>query len=254
MSHKLITNKYIKVGPFYYRFKLGLTIITLITVAILLYLCTWQLGRSFEKKHLIAQLQEKTLRPPTMLLAIKDVNLKTHRFTPVTVQRTYLNQYTFLLDNQMYKSKVGYRVLTAFQSPYLGKWVLIDRGWVQGTASREHLPAIQDVYGVQTLVGTINTIPSGIVLKKDLVDANTSWPFVIQALDYTLIEQSLQHPVYHFVVQLQPSTDPTGIYSMPPIEFGVTSAKHLGYAFQWFMFAVIALVYYVINSCKRIKN
>lgn len=253
MSRKAKEAKYFKLGPIYYRFSPRLTLITIVALCILTYLCIWQLGRAVEKKALTQQVEQKSKSAPLRLADMQKPQLKSHRFYPVLLQGTYLNNFTFLLDNQVMHHKAGYRVITAFQSPFLDKWVLIDRGWVARDANRSILPNIQDVYGVQILQGIINTIPTGIVLKSDTYDPNAGWPLVIQNLDYTFIAQHLQHPVYEFVVQLKSAESP-GAYLIPPLDFGIPSDKHLGYALQWFTFAVLVLIYYILHSFKRTRE
>lgn len=248
MSHKIKGIRYFQVGPFYYRFKLGLTIITILAMLLLINLCIWQIQRYYEKKTMLLQLQKKSEGIPIRLATIDNPRLYTHRFTPVLIQGTYLNNFTFLLDNQVYKKQVGFRILTVFQSPYLNKWILIDRGWIARTKNNT-LPKIQDILGVQIVHGIINTIPTGILLKEDQLNEKATWPIVLQALDFPFIAKNLGHPVYDFIVQLQ--QEPNSIYPMPEINFGVPQEKHLGYALQWFIFATLVLVYYILNSFKR---
>lgn len=252
MSHKIKSNEYIKIGPFYYRFKFSITIFTIVAVFILTHLCIWQLERSFEKEHLFLELERKTQKIPVPLNKIDEPQLEKDRFTPVYIQGTYLNHFTFLLDNQIMNKQAGYRVITAFQSPYLNELVLVDRGWVPRNKDRNTLPPIKEIYGVMVVKGIINNISTGIVLHKDTYTPNATWPIVIQKMDYDFISQNLQMPVYEFVVRLQSSTT-VDSYTMPPLDFGMPSNKHLGYAIQWFIFMILVIVYYIIHSFKLEK-
>lgn len=250
MSEKSdITSRSLPLGRWYFQVRIKFTIFTLLAIIILVYLGTWQLARSMQKKELINQMEQKLLANPVRLPTIVDPQLAKNRFTPVMVYGTYLNKYTFLLDNQVFEGQVGYRVLTVFQSPHLEKWVLIDRGWIEQGKSRKQLPLIHDVFGVQELIGIINTIPTGILLKSDPVVAEPTWPIVIQSLDYDFMTKNLHHPIYDFLIQIRASDSEA--YKMPPIDFGMPSDKHLGYAFQWYGFAVLVFVYYLITSLSR---
>lgn len=253
MSRKVHETKDYNIGPFYYRFSIRLSLITIVAVCIFTYLGMWQIARGYEKKNLIKSLEQKSQGKPLSIKELDASRVEIYRFAPVLLQGIYLNHFTFLLDNQLYEHQVGYRVITAFQSPLLQKLILVDRGWIARTADRTVLPNIQDVYGVQMLHGLINTIPTGIVLKADEYNPEAVWPIVIQNLDYSFIARNLNHPVYEFVVQLNTANAP-GAYLLPKIDFGIPSDKHFAYAMQWFLFAFLVLIYYVVHSFKRSKN
>ncbi len=236
-------------GPWLFEPKLKLSIISLLLILILVYLGVWQLFRAHEKKYLYQQLQQRSTERPIQLKVLQQPSWLTHRYTSVLVGGVFLNQYTILIDNQIYQHEPGYRVLTPVQTPHLDKWVLVDRGWIPMGADRQHLPEIEPIFGVKDIRGLINTIPSGIVLKDDQVQDFPKWPLVLQKADYDLISKQLHHPVYDFVIQLQ--SDDLIQYNMPPLDSGLSSNKNIGYALQWFTFALLAFIYYVIASSRR---
>lgn len=223
------------------KLSLKLSLITLLLSFILVYLGTWQIGRAREKENILVRLAQKSKLPAIKLEHIKDPALIQDRFSNVTVTGVFLNNYSFLLDNQMLDHKVGFRILTPMQTPKLTKWIIVDRGWIPRNTDRNIIPKIESIYGLQEMVGIINTIPSGIILKKDSVNPSTAWPRVIQRIDYELLSQDLKHPIFDFVVQLNTNG----------IDFGISSSKHMGYAMQWFIFASILIIYYLIVSIKR---
>ncbi len=243
-----------KVGTWYFIPRFKLSIFSLILFIILVYLGSWQLARADAKANLIRQMQRRVQQNPVPLAAFPRIDLADNRFMPVVFDGVFINKYTFLLDNQMLDHTPGYRVITIVQSPLLKKWVLVDRGWVQRAAVREHLPDVKDIYGVRYIKGLINTIATGIELKPEHVDtgANTGqvvWPKVIQVLDYTVIANTLQHSVYEFLVQLP--ADSGYSYPTPPIDFGISKDKNIAYAMQWFAFALLVVIYYLIACFKR---
>ncbi len=239
----------LKIGRWRFVPSLKLSIISIILFSILVYLGTWQVGRAKYKKNIVLQIQQKSEESPIPLLLIDKQDLTNDRFTKVFLNGVFLNDFTFLLDNQMYKHKPGYRILTAVQVPNSEKLILVDRGWVALGPSRKQLPVIEEIYGLKKITGIINTIPSGIVLKKDVLKSTTAWPMVIQQVDYEFITNAIQHKVYNFVVQLQ-NHDLTS-YDIIPIEFGNSGSKNIGYAVQWYLFAVLVVIYYLIASFKK---
>ena len=194
----------------------------------------------------------KINQPAIDLEKMNNPSLSQDRFTKVKIDGAYINNHTFLLDNQMLEHKAGFRVLTPMQTPNLKPWILVDRGWVPLVLDRQNLPHIKASHEIKDIVGMINTIPGGIVLSADKVDPQATWPLIIQRLDYKFISQQLNHEVFDFVVQLTP-TDPDA-YPFPPLDVGVSVAKHFAYAVQWFIFAAILLVYFCIISVKRTSN
>lgn len=239
----------LKIGPWYFLPSLKLSIISIILFSILVYLGTWQIGRAKYKKNILHQVQQKSAAEPIQLASLAKQELADNRFIPVSLDGVFLNNFTFLLDNQMYQHKPGYRILTAVQDPHLDKLVLVDRGWVALGSNRKKLPVIEEIYGLKRIVGIINTIPSGIILQKDVLKATDTWPIVIQQVDYEFISNALQHKVYNFVVQLQ--THDLTSYDIIPIEFGISSTKNIGYALQWYFFAALVVIYYLIASVKK---
>lgn len=232
-----------------FKATLKLSIVSITLFTILVYLGTWQMNRGIHKKNISNIVRSKSQDIPVELSSLSHPNLQQHRFTSVTFAATFINQFTFLLDNQIHQHKAGYRVITAAQTPDCDSWILIDRGWIPTGKNRQDLPSIEPIDGVKQLVGIINTIPSGIVLHKDKISQTHQPPFVIQSLDYGLINNLLQHHIFDFVVQLRSN----GItnYIIPELNFGISSYKHWGYAVQWYLFAALVFVYYLIATIKR---
>lgn len=239
----------LKIGSRRFSPSLKLSVFSLILFSILVYLGTWQLGRAEYKKNISHQIQHHAEGEPIQFALLDKLDLVKQRFTRVFLDGVFLNNFTFLLDNQMYKHKPGYRILTAFQAPNLDKLILIDRGWVPLGSSRKQLPSIENIYGLKRVTGIINTIPSGIILRKDVFNPTDTWPVVIQQVDYEFISNAMQHKVYNFVVQLQ-NHDLTS-YDIIPNGFGVSSNKNIGYALQWYFFAALVVIYYLITSFKK---
>lgn len=239
----------LKVGNWYFAPRLKLTAITILLISILVYLSLWQVGRAYEKQNIFHNLQKQSQAEPIQLSDLKEPSLENNRYTPITTEGVYLNNYTILIDNQMHDHKTGYRVITPMHVPHLDKWILVDRGWVATGASRAELPKIDVVFGMKKITGVINTIGSGIVLQKDKAVEHIKWPIVLQNLNYELITTQLHHPIYDFTLQLNEKQP--GSYEYGKITYGISSEKHFGYALEWFLLALLLLTYYVVVSTKR---
>lgn len=233
----------VKIGSWRFVPRLKLSIFALILFIILVYLGNWQLHRASQKKALATAVETKINSVAVKLSTIAEPSLDKDRFLPVTVAGVYMNQYTFFVDNQIVNRRPGFKVLTPLHSPQLNKWVLIDRGWIPMPPDRQHMPEIEPVFGLQYIRGYINNIATGVALEKDKLQAEPSWPLLIQEFDYNFISEQLQHPIYNFIIQTEkPSSD---IFN---------SDRHIGYALQWFTFAILVLIYYVVMSVKRSED
>lgn len=237
------------IGSWYFTPSLRFTILTLITITLLVYLGCWQLHRAKQKKILQKTIQERAHMAPINITELQNPTILNDRYTPVIVEGVFLNQYTFLLDNQMFEHKPGFRVLTAMQVPDLSRWVLIDRGWIDLGSSRAELPKLKPIYGLRKLTGQIDNISTGMVLQRDQAEQNKKWPILIQSMDYNFMEQQLQHMIYNFTIRL--NTDSDLAFRFPQTNAPIDPRKNIIYAVQWFCFAILLLLYYIFIQTKR---
>ncbi len=240
------------IGAWRFSPSIRFTIITLIAFALLVYLGYWQLQRAKQKKKLQATIAARTDMLPVNITTLTNPSLINDRYTPVIVEGVFLNQYTFLLDNQMYNHQPGFRVLTPIQVPDLDRWVIIDRGWIPQGTDRSILPQLEPIYGLRKIIGQIDSISSGIILKKDKFDIDTQWPVLIQSLDYELMQKQLNHLIYNFTIRLNSNSDLA--FKFANINKNINPNKNIMYALQWFSFAILLFIYYLFMQTKRITK
>jgi len=93
--------------------------------------------------------------------------------------------------------------------------------------------------------------PLGFEMGGDALARQTQWPKSSIFLDPVAVARDLGRPLYPRVLALD--ADPASIYvrvhtldfsSMPP-------ARHRAYAFQWFSFAIAAVVILLVLNRKR---
>lgn len=240
-----------------WRFNPGFAscIITILLVPIFISLGFWQLGR-MEFKN---QLQEKLTSQASMIpLSISEIqNTTTNlRFNPLEITGYFLNQYPILLDNQVYKGQVGYRVIMPFQVQTHDTedhpWILVDRGWIPIT-NRNEKPHIKPITTKITLRGIINDPPKPLKLKAATTENPILFPEVMQYIDFNILEQQLQHRIFPFLLWLPPSESPH-TYQVLPITIGMPASRHLGYAIQWFAIALAVLIYYLVINIKGLDK
>ncbi|MGH6895909.1 MAG: SURF1 family protein [Geminicoccaceae bacterium] len=118
------------------RFAPGLwpTIATLIGLAVLLGLGTWQLERLAWKRALIAEREAKLGSSPEILPAASDA-WAAWDFRPAVVEGAFRHDLEQLFGVAAIDGRLGHHVLTPLVRPD-GAAVLVDRGWVP--ADRAH--------------------------------------------------------------------------------------------------------------------
>jgi len=117
--------------------------------------------------------------------------------------------------------------------------------------NRNKLPTLEPILGEVTLTGMINQIPSGLALKPEpLHPLPPSWPLRIQRVDFAVLSKLLTHPIYPFILQLNPG-DPYR-FSAIPNSANISPTRHWAYAIQWYTMAFALIVYYLaINGPRR---
>lgn len=224
-----------------YQFTLakGFLLLCLFFFVLCCSLGVWQLHRYDFKKQLLTAYTERLQQAPIDFAAINKNQIAA--FQPVFVHGEYVNSESILIQNRVYNNKIGYEVLTPFQMQDQS-WVWVDRGWVK-------TPMIPMVQGKQRIQGYIKfNNEYQFILGNNILEPNKK-PLIIQKIDWNELQQFIQHPFYPFVLRLDES-QPGGLVREWIISAS-TPERHLAYAIQWFVMALVLLVAYIAFSCQR---
>jgi len=221
------------------------TTVLLILLAVFISAGVWQLGRAGEKYDLRAAFAAgsivKVLKEP-----VDDADIMEYRFRLIELSGRYDPDHQILLDNIVANGRNGYQVLTPFSTG--DQTVLVNRGWLPADADRTQLPAIDIASSPRTITARINRLPvPGIRLDATGIAA-TDWP---QRLLYPTREQivaALGTSVPDYQLLLNADQADGYLRDWKAVEVG--PKKHYGYAFQWFSFAILALIFYVILNVR----
>ena len=222
---------------------------TLIVFAILVKLSLWQHGRGIEKQQRLTRMTQLNQQSPLTLEQIvllsgkgmedkaidersthdsKEKHAENINDYPVTISGEFNDQEVFLLDNQVEKSSLGYRVFQIVQTEK--HTVLVNLGWVQGSINRQELPTFTPIKGTHNFTGHIRLIESGIMLMEQNFN-NASWPLRVQQIELEKFAKLMNKPLLPFVVYVD-ENEKLGYKKnwhaivMPP-------EKHQAYAVQW---------------------
>ena len=218
--------------------------LALVSICLLISLGIWQLHRAAEKRGLLAMYQTQMQRAPVALSGTS-----AQQYQRVQVQGLAQLPITLLLDNQHHAHQFGYDVLT----PLImvdGNVLLIDQGWVPGDPSRVSLP---DMTGLQSDLHYSGQVyypaKSAFVLGVGL-EVKTPNVIVIESLNMTMISQFLHKPVYPFIIRQSAERQTRFVRDWPIV--ASSPVRHIGYAVQWFLFALGVGVMFIVFHTKRL--
>ncbi|MCC7546757.1 MAG: SURF1 family protein [Burkholderiales bacterium] len=214
-------------------------------VVITAYLGNWQLERAAYKSALQARI-DHAARAPAVRISSRPIDGEPLYYSRVTATGHFVAAATILLDNRVLDGVVGYEVLTPLRLEDSMLHVLVNRGWVKATSSREHLPDVPTPQGVVTVEGLALPPRARYVELGEEAITGPVW-------------QNLKFDQYaqRFGLALQPlllqqgneMRDGLSRSWMRP-DAGVD--RHRAYALQWFvMSGVIAMLYVVLHVRRK---
>jgi len=224
-------------------------VFTLLVLALLINLGLWQSERALEKEQRLQRIEQLSNKSALTLEQVLEQSPDEINDLPIRLDGQFIDGKQFLLDNQVNKGRLGYRVYQVFK--VADKAVLVNLGWVLGSINRQELPEIKPIVGEYNLKGHVRLIESGILLMEQQFPKN-QWPLRVQQIELEKFSQVIDVQLLPFVVYLD-KTDKVGYKKnwqpivMPP-------EKHRAYAFQWFSLAIAWLVLMFWASIKFSRN
>lgn len=174
------------------------------------------------------------------------------RFQRIRLQGRLDPDRQFLLDNRTNGGRPGYEVLTPMY--FLGtegRVVLIDRGWIPFSGFRDKLPDISFPGHVDVEVtGRVDDLPvEGLASGRAAPDPDAAWPKVTSYPHVKELSEMLRRPIEPRILLLDPG-EPNGYVRewQPP---GMSAERHWAYGVQWYAFAALAIVLWVILGMRK---
>jgi surfeit locus 1 family protein len=226
------------------------TLITLVCIPVFISLGQWQHQKAEAKQSLQSQLDGYKHEAPVEFPLQAD-DPETWRYRQVKVKGTYDTRYQILLDNQVEDNRVGYQVVTPLQIEGANLYVLVNRGWVPASANHSEIPLVSTPQGIQQIEGQV-WIPTTKIysLEKPEDQAGTAWQAVWQNMDMKRYRNSVPMAVSPLVIRLSPASAAGGFSRNWPAP-AERIETHIGYAYQWYGFAVTAFIIYLVVSFRK---
>ncbi len=233
-----------------YSFKPSIwkTAATIVVMAICIKLGSWQYYKAEAKLALQKQLEHGLYEAPVTLPETAH-DIEHLRYKRVKFYGTYEPRYQMFLDNQVNSAVIGYHVLTPLKLMGSQQYVLVNRGWIKGDLNRQ-MPHVNTPEGHQEIEGDISIPLTNFFTLESPPSVNDTWQQVWQHLDIQRYEKSVPFKIKPFIVRLNAKSTAGGFDRNWPLPSERIST-HLGYAFQWFGFALTLLVIYIVLNIKK---
>ena len=233
------------------------TLVVLLGMGVLARLGIWQLDRLEQRKARNAILVQQLSLPPLVLadepLPENLADLK-NRQANARGEFDFSHQVALLHQNRM--NLPGIHLITPLVIEGTSQAVLVDRGWLPiDQAAPENWPLF-DEPGPVSVTGFIQlsqTVPARADDDFQHIPPEplSEWYRVdIEAIQAQMPYELL--PIY--ILQLPPDETDASLPYQVTSEFDLSNGPHLGYAIQWFLFALILGVTYISYVNKKETN
>lgn len=221
----------------------------------------WQLRRLEEKRTRNSNILAALDQPPLTLTGqdAQPDSAMLH-FRRVQVTGIFDNAVGMILRNRLLNGVSGIHILTPLRIEGSHQAVLVDRGWIP-RGNRDPTPeerAVYDVSGEVTLQGiAYRTQPRpGLIsflapASQEGQPPDRAWSRV----DIDHIQTQLPYPLLPIFIEQSPESAENSA-DLPRREGSITldEGPHLGYAIQWFSFALILGITYAFFIRQELKR
>ena len=179
----------------------------------------WQAGRASEKRAAGAALER------------------------VSVQGTFVDRFTVLLDNKVRHKQPGYEVVTPLRVSGAGEHVLVNRGWVAAPRTRDELPEIRTPSAEVRIEGV------ALARLPRLLERDGERGRVRQTLDVPAFAAETGLKLQPRIIEQHSALDDGLLREWARPEAGIE--KHESYALQWYSLAALAAALGIVFSFRK---
>ena len=229
------------------RFILPSILITA-TFAFLVSLGFWQLERADDKRSIEASI--KQANTGSVELIRKEEGLQSKEYYEVRLQGKYLSDKQFIYDNQIVDQVSGYYVLTPYALEGQSKAILINRGFIPWNGRRDKLADI--VIGQETREIKVQISKPIKRMELKLSEVGIQFPVLIQSIDLQDMADRAKVDFSSVIGLLDASASNGFIRKWEPYTGSIE--KHIGYAVQWFLMALVLAIIGIRIAIKQRKK
>lgn len=210
----------------------------------------WQLDRLDQRQDANAALAERMDADPVSLTGTV-ADTAGLRYRRVETTGTWDGARSIVLPGRAYRGVPGAYILTPLRLGD-GSAILVNRGWAGAADGATVPPELFDVSGSGRVTGIVDAFPGrgqSLAARAATAAADT-FRRVWFAIDEPALRGQFPYPLVDVIVRQTPAADvpERPIRLEPPV---LDEGPHLGYAIQWFSFAVIAVVGWIAMLLRR---
>ena len=204
---------------------------------------TWQISRGLDK-----QADRALFSDETGFAAWQD-GVQVRPYQQLRATGHYDSERQFLLENIMVNSRQGYFVITPLLGEDAEPVLLVNRGWIEKTATPIDPTTLEVPTTRITVRGRAGTLPRAGFKMGAAIDSANDWPKVAVYPSSDEVAEALATPVQSFLLLLDPEEQHG--FSRQWLPTGLGPGKNFGYAFQWFAMAVALAALLTWNYRKK---
>jgi surfeit locus 1 family protein len=226
------------------------TILVLAAMAVMVRLGIWQLDRLDTRRAFNAAVEAQLSQPELELQgAALEAPLGEMEYRPVKVVGEYDHSRQIALRNQFLDNQLGAHLVTPLRIAGSDRVVLVDRGWIpaqdfeSGDWTKFDEPGLVEVLGV--IRQSRDRADFGSLADPTLAPGT---PPARSRYFVNIPEISRQYelPLLAAYIQQKPDSGWSGFPVRTQPELDLSEGPHMGYAIQWFTFAAILGIGYLV--------
>ncbi|MCP3673319.1 MAG: SURF1 family protein [Gammaproteobacteria bacterium] len=233
------------------KFSWVLLLGTIVFTILFAQLGFWQLDRADEKDLIQKDIEQSFAAEPASLSSIIGESWKDLRYRKIEATGHFDDSFQIYLDNRIYNGKAGYHIVTPFYLEGSDAAILVNRGWVFVGRDRKVLPEVSLPTGMISLKGRLSSPRSKPTIFGDdeMPDAYSEKLWTYLDIDY--VSKKYQIKLEPFMILQENDIEDGLLRQLPDYESNVT--MHLGYAVQWFAFALFLALAFIRNGITMTK-
>jgi len=235
-----------------FRPKLSMTLITFTVMAICVWAGSWQYKKAQIRIKAQQQIDQGVATAPVGLPSSLDSKAD-WEYKRVAFKGRYLPEYQMLLDNRVHNGRAGYHIVTPVKvSAAVDAYVLVNRGWLPASVDRT-VPEIETPADEQAFIGDLFYPLESVFTLESEQALDAPWQPLWQHIDMKRYQSLVPFGVKPYMVRLANESDAAGFVRAWPVPKDRVKV-HLGYAYQWFGFALTFFVIYIVLNMKKLKK
>ncbi len=221
------------------------TILTLVMLAVLIGLGTWQVERLHWKQNLLAEIDQRSHMPPVDISNLTDAS--NIDYLPAKASGLFRHDQEFYLTAISKDGQGGYHVLTPLQLDN-GTVLLVDRGWVPYDKKDPATRRDGQLFGPVSVTGLLRK-PIHIWSQPANDPAHNQW----YGIDLAAMAAQANMPAFLPYVLDADATPNAGGYPIGGQTRVTLPNNHLSYAMTWFGLALALLVIYGVSGYRKVS-